>query len=56
MIKHPPALPRDPDLRKSLAALQRAAQRARELAIQTNTLLFICNKSKIINALAEKNI
>lgn len=32
---------KDPDLRSSLAALQRAARAARELAIQTGTDLII---------------
>ena len=36
---------RDSDLRLSMVALQRAAQRARELAVQTNTRLVVSRKN-----------
>jgi hypothetical protein len=55
MNKSNSQLPRNPDLRNSLAALERAAERARELAIQTGTPLFICHNGKIIDALAKKD-
>jgi hypothetical protein len=41
MNKHPIESARDPDLRLSRQAMQRAAQRARLLAIQTGTTLVV---------------
>lgn len=38
---------KDPDIRNSLQALQRAAQRAREIAIQTGTGIIIQQDNKI---------
>ncbi|SFX65565.1 hypothetical protein [Marinospirillum alkaliphilum] len=37
------------DLRGSMSALQRAAQRARELAIQTGTALVVSQKGVIVH-------
>jgi hypothetical protein len=37
---------RDPDARNALAALKRASQNARELAIRTNTPFVIVNTAK----------
>lgn len=41
MSKKPISLARDPDLRLSQVALERAARRARELAAQTGTDLIV---------------
>lgn len=38
----------DPDLANALAALQRAAQRARETALQTGTLLAVWRDSRCV--------
>jgi hypothetical protein len=38
-----------------LIALPRAAERAREIAIQTGTPLIVCRNGKIIDALAKKD-
>jgi hypothetical protein len=37
---------RDPDARNALAALKRASQNARELAIRTNTPFVVVNNAK----------
>jgi hypothetical protein len=37
---------RDPDARNALAALKRASQNARELAIRTNTPFVVVNSAK----------
>ena len=39
---------RNPDLRASLAAMQRAAQLARKTAIQTNTEIVIVQNGKLV--------
>jgi hypothetical protein len=47
-------LPTDPDLLGSIDAIQRAAEAARKLAIQTGTPLIIYHDGKIIDALKEE--
>lgn len=44
---------KDPDLRASAAALQRAAKLARKVAIQTDTNLVIVKDGKLIRVPAE---
>lgn len=44
---------RNPDLRASVAAMQRAADLARHIAIQTNTHLVIVENGKIVRIPAE---
>ena len=43
--------PRDADLRGATVALQRAAQRARELAIRTGTPCYVMREGRIVDAL-----
>lgn len=45
---------KDPDLRASLAAIQRAAQLARRTAIQTETGIVIVRDGKIVHISAEE--
>lgn len=45
---------KNPDLRASLAALQRAGQMARQTAIQTNTQLVLVENGKIVKLTAEQ--
>lgn len=45
---------RNPDLRGSLAAMQRAAKLAREIAIQTNTAIVIMRDGKPVRVTAEE--
>lgn len=45
---------RNPDLRASLAAMQRAAQLARKTAIQTNTEIVIVQNGKLVRISAEQ--
>jgi hypothetical protein len=45
---------KDPDLRASLAALQRAASLARETAMQTNTNIVIVEDGKLVRISAEE--
>lgn len=40
---------RDPDLQKVGPALQRAAQNARELALQTGTPCYVWRDGKVVN-------
>lgn len=47
MNSKPIELAQDPDLRLSLIALQRAAQRAHELAQATGTMIVISNQGVI---------
>ena len=42
-------LPTDPDLLGSMQAIQRAAQRAREIAEATNTPCYVMQDGKIID-------
>ena len=42
-------LPTDPDLLGSMQAIQRAAQRARELAEATNTPCYVMQNGKIVD-------
>jgi hypothetical protein len=42
------------DLRASLAALRRAAQQARELAVQTHTAIVIVKNGKVVRIPAEE--
>lgn len=44
MNRNPIATAKDPDLRQSLPAMQRAAQRARALAAQTGTTIVISHE------------
>ena len=45
---------KDPDLRGSLAALQRAAAEARKIAIQTNTHIVVMKDGKIVRLSADE--
>ena len=45
---------RDPDIRGSVAAMNRAAQSAREIAIQTNTDLIIMKNDNIVRISPEE--
>lgn len=45
---------RDADLRASLAAMQRAAEMARQTAIQTNTSLVVVRNGKTVRIPAEE--
>lgn len=45
---------RNPDLRASLAALQRAAESARQIAVQTNTAIVLVENGKLIKVPAEQ--
>ncbi len=47
---------KDPDLAASFVALQRAAQIARETAIQTNTGIVIMREGKIVHVSAQELI
>jgi hypothetical protein len=38
----------NPDIRASLAAMQRAAKMAREIAIQTNTEIIVVRDGKVV--------
>lgn len=55
MNKQPIEAARDNDLRLSMRAMQRAAQRARELAVQTGTVIIVSRDGVIeqINPKAE---
>lgn len=46
-------LPTDPDLLGALSALRRAAQRAFDLAIATNTPCFVMRDGKIVDIAGE---
>lgn len=48
MNKRPIEEARNPDLRSSVAAMQRAARRAREIAAQTGTLLIIYRNGEVV--------
>lgn len=43
---------KNPDLRASLAAMQRAAQMARDVAMQTNTAIILMQDGKIVRITA----
>ena len=43
--------PRDADLRGATVALQRAAHRARDLAMQTGTPCYVMREGRIVDAL-----
>lgn len=45
---------KNPDLRASLAAMQRAAQLARQIAIQTNTEIVVVRDGKLVRIPAEQ--
>lgn len=45
---------KDPDLRASLAAIKRAAEEARRVAIQTETGIIIVRGKKIVRLSAEE--
>ncbi len=45
---------KNPDLRASLVALQRAAEAARRIAVQTNTSIVLVEKGKLIKVSAEQ--
>ena len=45
---------KNPDMRGSLAALKRAAEMAREIAIQTNTGIVICRDGEIVRITADE--
>ncbi|NLY25975.1 MAG: hypothetical protein GX049_00250 [Alcaligenaceae bacterium] len=46
------ALAKNPDLRGSFAAMQRAAQSARDIAIQTNTAIIVVRNGQRIRITA----
>jgi len=45
---------KDKDLAASLAAMQRAARAARELAVRTNTAIIIMRDGKIVRVTADE--
>lgn len=45
---------KNPDLRASLAALQRAAQAARDVAVQTNTGIVLVQNGKLVKVSAQE--
>ena len=45
---------KNPDLRASLAALQRAAQAARDVALQTNTGIVLVQDGKLVKVSAQE--
>ena len=45
---------KDPDLRNSLAAMERAALQARQIAIQTNTSIVIVRNNQLIHVSAQE--
>ena len=45
---------RNPDLRASLAALQRAAELARQIAVQTDTAIVVVQDGKLLRIPAEQ--
>lgn len=45
---------KDPDLRASLAALQRAATEARKIAIQTDTHIVVMEDGKLVRLSADQ--
>ena len=45
---------KNPDLRAALAAMQRAAQLARQTAIQTNTAIVVMQKGRLVRISAEQ--
>lgn len=47
------SLAKNPDLRASFAALQRAAEMARQVAIQTNTAIVVMENGKLVRIPAE---
>ena len=47
---------RDSDLQGATAALQRAARRARELAVQTGTPCYVMRAGRIVDAVTGKEV
>jgi hypothetical protein len=45
---------KNPDLRASLAAMRRAAEMARKIAVQTNTALVVVKDGKVVRIPAEQ--
>lgn len=45
---------KNPDLRASMSALQRAAESARHIAIQTNTAIVLVEDGKLVKVSAEQ--
>jgi hypothetical protein len=45
---------RDPDLRASFAAMRRAAELARQVAIQTNTALVVVRQGELVRISGER--
>lgn len=45
---------KNPDLRASLAAMRRAAQMARQIALQTNTAIVVVKDGKLLRIPAEQ--
>lgn len=45
---------KDPAMRGSMAAMQRAAERARRVAIQTDTAIVISRNGKVIHITADE--
>ena len=45
---------KNPDLRNSLAAMRRAAEMARSIAIQTNTEIVMVRDGKVVRITAEE--
>jgi len=54
MTKQDLSKAKDADLRASLAAMQRAAEMARQTAIQTNTALVVVRDGKTVRIPAEE--
>lgn len=54
MTRHELSRARNPDLRASLAAMQRAAELARQAAMQTDTAIVVVQDGKLVRIPAEE--
>ncbi|GAB2872311.1 hypothetical protein GCM10027093_04910 [Paraburkholderia jirisanensis] len=54
MKQHDLSKARNPDLRASLAAMQRAAELARRTAVQTDTAIVVVQNGKLVRISAEQ--
>jgi hypothetical protein len=54
MIKHDISKAKNPDLRATLAAMRRAAEAARQTAIQTDTAIVIVQDGKLVRVSAKE--
>lgn len=45
---------KDPDIQASIAALRRAARRAKQIALETNTPVYVLKDGRIVDLTKEK--